>query len=91
MNEWRRATIITDSATQLPHGGKQPFSGKLVIAVVSLAILTFLGILSETSLNIAYSTPMEEFSIGASVVQWLTTRRKWGKSNSMPAADWLAL
>ena len=73
MNEWRRATIITDSATQLPHGGKQPFSGKLVIAVVSLAILTFLGILSETSLNIAYSTLMEEFSIGASVVQWLTT------------------
>lgn len=22
---------MTDSATQLPHGGKQPFSGKLVI------------------------------------------------------------
>ena len=41
--------------------------------MVSLAILTFLGILSETSLNIAYSTLMEEFSIGASVVQWLTT------------------
>ena len=39
---------MTDSATQLPHGGKQPFSGKLVIAVVSLAILTFLGILSIT-------------------------------------------
>lgn len=84
--------IVTHSATQLPNGGKQPVSNKLVIAVVSLAILTFLGILSETSLNIAYSTPMEEFSIGASVVQWLTTRRKWGgKSNSMPAADWLAL
>ena len=55
---------MTDSATQLPNGGKQPVSNKLVIAVVSLAILTFLGILSETSLNIAYSTPMEEFSIG---------------------------
>ncbi len=68
--------IVTHSATQLPNGGKQPVSNKLVIAVVSLAILTFLGILSETSLNIAYSTLMEEFSIGASVVQWLTTRRK---------------
>lgn len=65
--------IVTHSATQLPNGGKQPVSNKLVIAVVSLAILTFLGILSETSLNIAYSTPMEEFSIGASVVQWLVT------------------
>ena len=60
--------IVTHSATQLPNGGKQPVSNKLVIAVVSLAILTFLGILSET-----YSTLMEEFSIGASVVQWLTT------------------
>lgn len=44
--------IVTHSATQLPNGGKQPVSNKLVIAVVSLAILTFLGILSETSLNI---------------------------------------
>ena len=55
--------IVTHSATQLPNGGKQPVSNKLVIAVVSLAILTFLGILSETSLNIAYSTSME---VGAS-------------------------
>lgn len=32
--------------------------GRLTIVVVALAILTFLGILSETSLNIAYSTLM---------------------------------
>lgn len=36
--------------------------GKLTIVVVTLAILTFLGILSETSLNIAYSALMEEFA-----------------------------
>ena len=59
--------IVTHSATQLPNGGKQPVSNKLVIAVVSLAILTFLGILSETSLNIAYSTPMEEFLLSVSI------------------------
>ena len=54
--------------------GKQYMSeGKLTIVVVALAILTFLGILSETSLNIAYSTLMGEFSISADVVQWLTT------------------
>ena len=45
----------------------------LTIVVVALALLTFLGILSETSLNIAYSTLMAEFSISADVVQWLTT------------------
>ena len=80
---------MTDSATQLPHGSKQPFSGKLVIAVVSLAILTFLGILSETSLNIAYSTLMEEFSIGASVVQWLTTGYLLLLSVSIPSSPFM--
>lgn len=64
---------MSTSTARLPHGGKEPVATKLVIVVVSLAILTFLGILSETSLNIAYSTLMEEFSISASVVQWLTT------------------
>lgn len=47
--------------------------GKLTIVVVALAILTFLGILSGTSLNIGYSALMEEFAISADVVQWLTT------------------
>lgn len=64
---------MSTSTARLPHGGKEPVTTKLVIVVVSLAILTFLGILSEASLNIAYSTLMEEFSISASVVQWLTT------------------
>nr|WP_288516158.1 hypothetical protein [uncultured Bifidobacterium sp.] len=59
---------MSTSTARLPHGGKEPVTTKLVTVVVSLAILTFLGILSETSLNIAYSTLMEEFSISASVV-----------------------
>lgn len=54
--------------------GKEPMSERrLVVVVVALAILTFLGILSETSLNIAYSSLMSEFAISADVVQWLTT------------------
>ena len=64
---------MSTSTARLPHGGKEPVATKLVAVVVSLAIQTILGILSETSLNIAYSTLMEEFSISASVVQWLTT------------------
>lgn len=80
---------MTDSSTTLPHGGKQPVSNKLVIAVVSFAILTFLGILSETSLNIAYSTLMEEFSIGASVVQWLTTGYLLLLSVSIPSSPFM--
>lgn len=60
---------MSTSTARLPHGGKEPVATKLVTVVVSLATLTFLGILSEASLNIAYSTLMEEFSISASVVQ----------------------
>ena len=62
--------------------------GRLTIVVVALALLTFLGILSETSLNIAYSALMGEFSISADVVQWLTTgymmncvvKERWGRT-----------
>lgn len=77
------------SSSQLPNGGKQPVQSKLVIAVVSLAILTFLGILSETSLNIAYSTLMQEFAIDASVVQWLTTGYLLLLSVAIPASPFM--
>ncbi|MFT8357070.1 MAG: MFS transporter [Bifidobacterium aquikefiri] len=46
---------------------------RLLWSVISMAMLTFLGILSETSLNIAYSSLMRQYGIEASVVQWLTT------------------
>ena len=44
-----------------------------IIAVVSIAIVTFIGILSETALNIAYALLMNEFGVSAVVIQWLTT------------------
>ena len=79
MNERTERLARTTHTNQTPRpsrttaDAKRPVGAKLTVAVIALAILTFLGILSETSLNIAYSTLMEEFSIGASVVQWLTT------------------
>lgn len=80
---------MSTSTARLPHGGKEPVTTKLVTVVVSLAILTFLGILSETSLNIAYSTLMEEFSISASVVQWLTTGYLLLLSVSIPSSPFM--
>ncbi|OZG62416.1 multidrug resistance protein B [Bifidobacterium lemurum] len=83
-------TNRTDGSVQpTPNGGKRAVEGKLVIVVVALAILTFLGILSETSLNIAYSTLMTEFSISASVVQWLTTGYLLLLSVSIPTSPFL--
>ena len=80
---------VSTSTARLPRGGKEPVATKLVIVVVSLAILTFLGILSETSLNNAYSTLMEEFSISASVVQCLTTGYLLLLSVSIPSSPFM--
>ncbi|KAB8288138.1 MFS transporter [Bifidobacterium avesanii] len=71
------------------NGGKSPVARRLVAAVVALAILTFLGILSETSLNIAYSALMGEFAISADVVQWLTTGYLLLLSVAIPASPFM--
>ena len=49
------------------------FPARLFVTVVSLAILTFMGIFSETSLAIISPHLMEEFHVSAVAVQWLTS------------------
>ena len=49
------------------------FSKRLIITVISLAIITFMGIFSETSLAIVSPHLMEEFNVSAVAVQWLTS------------------
>lgn len=49
------------------------FPARLLVTVVSLAILTFMGIFSETSLAIISPHLMEEFHVSAVAVQWLTS------------------
>ena len=49
------------------------FSARLIITVISLAILTFMGIFSETSLAIVSPHLMKEFHVSAVAVQWLTS------------------
>lgn len=78
-------TMPQDTASQ----GKRPVAGQLIAVVVALSILTFLGILSETSLNIAYSMLMGEFSVSADVVQWLTTGYLLLLSVSIPTSPFL--
>lgn len=73
MTEPTTAHAVTPTTGNADEPGRRSAGGGLIVTVVALALLTFLGILSETSLNIAYSALMEEFAISASVVQWLTT------------------
>ncbi len=44
-----------------------------LIAIVASAMLTFMGIVSETALNVAFPILMKEFNVTSATIQWLTT------------------
>ena len=44
-----------------------------LIAILAVAVLSFIGILTETSLNVAFPTIMKQFDVKLATVQWLTT------------------
>jgi len=52
---------------------KEEISGKLLRAIVATGLLSFLGVLSETAMNVTFPTLMQEFGVNTSTVQWLTT------------------
>ena len=53
---------------QNENAQKHPF---LVITVV--AFMTFMGVLTETSMNVTFPTLMDQFNISLPTVQWVTT------------------
>lgn len=48
-------------------------SGKLVGSIVATAGICFVGILTETMMNVLFPHLMEEFGIDAATVQWVTS------------------
>ena len=46
---------------------------KPIPIVIAIMIGAFIGLFSETALNMAFTNIMEDFQIDAHVVQWLTT------------------
>ncbi len=59
--------------TAHPAPAHERIEPKLLLAIVATGIMAFVGILTETMTNVLFPTLMEEFGIGTSVVQWLTT------------------
>ena len=49
------------------------FDARLVTSVVACGIMSFSGVVVETSMNVTFPTLMAEFSVGTSTVQWITT------------------
>ncbi|MQS98019.1 DHA2 family efflux MFS transporter permease subunit [Companilactobacillus halodurans] len=45
----------------------------VLLAVLAAGLMSFCGVIVETSMNIAFPTLMREFSIKTSTVQWMTT------------------
>jgi drug resistance transporter, EmrB/QacA subfamily len=46
---------------------------KVLLAVIATGIMSFCGVIVETSMNIAFPTLMKEFNITTATVQWMTT------------------
>ena len=46
---------------------------KNILAVLSAAFMSFVGILTETSLNVTFPTMMKEFNVTLDTIQWTTT------------------
>ena len=46
---------------------------KLILSIVATGIMSFSGVVVETAMNVTFPSLMEEFQIGTSSVQWITT------------------
>lgn len=54
-------------------GFERKWNAKLIFSVLAAALMTFTGIVVETSMNVTFPTLMREFGIGTALVQWCTT------------------
>ena len=50
-----------------------PVSHRTQLAILSAGLLTFVGILVETSMNVTFPTLIKTLHVSLSTVQWLTS------------------
>ncbi|MCI1634737.1 MFS transporter [Bifidobacterium sp.] len=65
--------FVQDQPTQNTDLQDATIPKKLLGAVIATGTLTFIGILTETVMNVLFPVLMKEFSVGTSTIQWLTT------------------
>lgn len=46
---------------------------RVLLAVIATGLMSFCGVIVETSMNISFPTLMKEFNVTTSTVQWMTT------------------
>ena len=52
---------------------EKKIDAKLIFSIIAAGIMSFSGVVVETAMNVTFPTLMEEFGIGTSTVQWITT------------------
>ncbi|MDO4298262.1 MAG: MFS transporter [Lachnospiraceae bacterium] len=62
---------------------------KLILSVVATGILSFAGVVVEMAMNITFPTLIQEFRIGTSTVQWLTTGYLLMLALIIPTSSWM--
>ncbi|WP_022868191.1 MFS transporter [Schaalia vaccimaxillae] len=67
----------------------EKISPDLIGAIIATAILSFLGLFLETVLNVLFPALMNDFGVGMSDVQWMTSGYLLVVSVVMPITGWL--
>ena len=62
---------------------------RLFLSILAAGLLSFTGVVIETAMNVTFPTLMEEFSVGTSTVQWLTTGYLLVLATVIPTSSYL--
>ena len=62
---------------------------KLILSLLATGIMSFSSVIVETAMNVTFPTLMEEFHIGTSTVQWITTGYLLVLAAIIPASSYL--
>ncbi|MCH3918439.1 MAG: DHA2 family efflux MFS transporter permease subunit [Spirochaetia bacterium] len=62
---------------------------RLVLSIVATGLLSFMGVVIETAMNVTFPTLMKEFDITTATVQWVTTAYLLMLANVIPASSFL--
>lgn len=66
-------SCANESCINEPAPFTRRLDAKLILSVVAAGIMSFSGVTVETAMNVTFPSLMEEFGIGTSTVQWMTT------------------
>lgn len=65
-------------------------SAKTRFSIVAVALVAFMGILAETSLNVTFPTLEKTFGLPLSTVQWVTTAYLLVVAIVMPTSSYIS-